>query len=81
MEQVLQAFNKFSSSSEPLQFFVLPLLAVLGGFHLLAHFYRTIQFWSRNCLRCERDLPKRYGKGTWAVITGASDGIGEEYAI
>lgn len=25
------------------------------------------------------DLYKRYGKGSWAVVTGASDGIGEGF--
>ena len=28
-----------------------------------------------------RDLGARYGKGSWAVITGASDGIGKGYAF
>jgi 17beta-estradiol 17-dehydrogenase / very-long-chain 3-oxoacyl-CoA reductase len=27
------------------------------------------------------DLLNRYGKGSWVVITGASDGIGKQYAI
>ena len=27
------------------------------------------------------DLAERYGKGTWAVITGSSDGYGKLYAM
>ena len=27
------------------------------------------------------DLKMRYGKETWAVVTGASDGIGAEYCF
>ena len=27
------------------------------------------------------DLAERYGKGSWALITGASDGIGKAYAF
>ena len=27
------------------------------------------------------DLKWRYGKESWAVVTGASDGIGEQYSI
>ena len=27
------------------------------------------------------DLKWRYGLGSWAVVTGASDGIGEQYSI
>jgi 17beta-estradiol 17-dehydrogenase / very-long-chain 3-oxoacyl-CoA reductase len=29
----------------------------------------------------EQDLAKKYGVGTWAVVTGASDGIGKEYCF
>jgi 17beta-estradiol 17-dehydrogenase / very-long-chain 3-oxoacyl-CoA reductase len=28
----------------------------------------------------EQDISKKYGKGTWAVVTAASDEIGAEYA-
>lgn len=28
----------------------------------------------------DRDIFTRYGKG-WAIVTGATDGIGKEYAI
>ena len=28
-----------------------------------------------------RNLIARYGKGSWALITGASNGIGREYAF
>lgn len=27
----------------------------------------------------EKNMAKRYGKGSWAVVTGGSDGIGKEY--
>ena len=33
-------------------------------------------FW-KHVLRPRRDLLGRYGKDSWAVVTGASDGIGE----
>ena len=28
-----------------------------------------------------KDLGARYGKGSWAIITGASDGLGKHYAL
>ena len=28
-----------------------------------------------------KDLKARYGAGSWVVITGASDGLGKQYAI
>ncbi|CAI2376614.1 unnamed protein product [Moneuplotes crassus] len=33
----------------------------------------------RNYLRQPLDLAKRYGKGPWAVVTGTTGSIGEEY--
>lgn len=36
----------------------------------------------RNCFRWGKDLLSRYGgEGTWALVTGASDGIGAEFCI
>lgn len=37
-------------------------------------------FWKYNPLRCSHNLSRRYGK-CWAVVTGASSGIGYGYAI
>lgn len=34
-----------------------------------------------NYLRKPLDLAERYGKGTWAVVTGATAGIGEEFCL
>ena len=28
-----------------------------------------------------KDLASRYGKGSWAVVTGASDGLGKQYCL
>ena len=28
-----------------------------------------------------KDLIARYGKGSWAIITGASDGLGKAYSL
>ena len=34
----------------------------------------------RHCFRPKQNLFKRYGgKGTWALVTGASSGLGAEY--
>ena len=53
------------------------LIGALKTFGLLLGF---ISFLFRHNLRCRRNLNQRYGgKGTWAVVTGASDGIGAEF--
>lgn len=35
----------------------------------------------RNFIRKELDLPKRYGAKSWALVTGATGGIGEAFCI
>lgn len=35
----------------------------------------------RHCIRPELNLAKRYGRGSWAVVTGASEGIGRGIAL
>ena len=36
---------------------------------------------NRNFFRTPHDLPKRYGKDTWAIVTGATGGIGYEFCF
>lgn len=35
----------------------------------------------RNFVGKPLDLPTRYGKGSWAIVTGATGGTGEQYCI
>lgn len=59
---------------------VLTVLAAFGAFHLLRQYLCTpIVGLYRHLLRPQRNLVRRYGS-EWAVVTGASDGIGEAYA-
>ena len=51
------------------------LLVVLRQIvNLLLSFYRTF-------LRRRRNLPQRYGRNSWALITGSSEGIGKGIAL
>ena len=54
-------------------------LAAIGALHLFTQYLTTplVGFY-RHVLRPQRNLVKRYGS-EWAVVTGASDGIGEAY--
>ena len=57
----------------------LTALAAFGAYY--AAYYLSVPLvaiW-RHALRPRRALTTRYG-GQWAVVTGASDGIGEEYS-
>lgn len=54
-----------------------PVIA-LGSLKLLFVLYSLQRFVRQHCLTREYDLYTRYGGG-WALVTGASDGIGAEY--
>ena len=53
------------------------LALFLGAVKILWFIYTIGKGIQRNFLRKSLDLAERYGKGTWAVVTGASMGIGE----
>ena len=55
-------------------------LAAVGALYLAGNLLGKMNSFYKYCLRPGYDLKKRYGNG-WAVITGASDGIGKAYAI
>jgi 17beta-estradiol 17-dehydrogenase / very-long-chain 3-oxoacyl-CoA reductase len=56
-------------------------LTVLGAVTLVDGSVRLARFCWRHFLRPNTNLPARYGVGTWAIVTGATSGIGREYAI
>ena len=53
----------------------LTILKVLGFFKLLELLYRLVKTFLRQ-KRTTEHLTERYGKNSWAVVTGGSDGIG-----
>lgn len=55
---------------------VLTGLAALGTYFIAKKAWSPIYSLWKHALRPRKDLKGRYG-GTWAVVTGASDGIGE----
>ena len=57
------------------------LFLAVGTAKLLSALWSFQRFVRQHFLTWEHaNLCERYGKGGWAVITGASDGIGAEYA-
>ena len=55
-------------------------VVLVGTIKTLSMLLGLLGFFFRHCFRCKQNLLKRYGgKGTWAVVTGASDGIGAEF--
>ena len=62
------------------QYLVLPIALVLGTVKLVMFLLDSIDFVRRHCFRQKMDHFTRYGgKGTWALVTGATDGIGLEF--
>lgn len=55
------------------------ILAGLGGLWVLFKILSILGSFYRVCLRPRRKLLKRYGEGSYALVTGASDGIGKEF--
>ena len=58
------------------------IISYLGLMTVLLWSYRFGMMIHRNFFRKEKDLKQRYsgGKDTWAVVTGATAGIGLEFA-
>ena len=54
---------------------IVNFLIAIGVFAVLKPVFNIlVSLWHH--YRKSDDLPKRYGKGTWALVTGATDGIG-----
>lgn len=54
-------------------------LALYGAYHAARLLTVPLLGLWKHAIRPRRDLVARYG-GNWALVTGASDGIGEQYA-
>ena len=58
------------------------LASWIAGLYTLIHALWCIGFYFyRSFIRKPHNLPERYGKGSWVVVTGPTSGIGLAYAI
>ena len=56
------------------------LLFLLGSLSVLSVCYRFSRFFFRKFIRPAKNLLRTYGQpGSWAIVTGASDGIGKAF--
>ena len=61
-------------------YLVAPLAFVLGSLKLIVLLHGVFGYIKQHYLRKKVNFLERYGgKGTWALVTGASDGIGLEF--
>ena len=54
--------------------------AAIGTYYLGMNVYGALKAFTKYCVLPRKDLHARYGGG-WALVTGASDGIGKEYCM
>ena len=55
-------------------------LAAIGAIYVTSNIFKKLSSFYKYFLRPSSDLKSRYGNG-WAIVTGASDGIGKAYAF
>lgn len=61
---------------------VFSTLCILTGLVILtSKLYKVLHFLYANTIRPEKNLLHRYGEGSYALITGASDGIGKSFCF
>ena len=61
-------------------YLIVPLALILGTIKLAGLVLGLLSLIKRQFMRSKMDHLSRYGgKGTWALVTGASDGIGLEF--
>ena len=54
--------------------------ATIGTYYACQHVYTLLRGFTKYCLLPRRNLKQRYGGG-WALVTGASDGLGKQYCF
>ncbi|CAG9335064.1 unnamed protein product [Blepharisma stoltei] len=54
--------------------------AALGSFYVLRSGFRVLSSFYRHVIRRPLDFPSRYGKGSWALVTGGANGIGKAWS-
>ena len=59
---------------------VVASFAIVGALFSLSYVVRPMHYLYRHFLRPRTNFKSRYGEG-WALVTGASDGIGKAYAL
>jgi len=56
------------------------VLKIIGALLVLEKVLSVLVSIYKTCLRPRKNLLKRYGAGSWALVTGSSEGIGKAIA-
>ena len=57
------------------------ILAIIGYYIIARLLYGLFRVVQEVFIMKELDLQERYGRGSWAFVTGCTDGIGLEFAV
>ena len=79
MEQA-QRINMILSALSALYPTTTNILKVIGALIVLRKVLNLLGSIYRNIFRRQKDLLRRYGRGSWALVTGSSEGIGKAIA-
>ena len=60
--------------------FLVYLIVIIALYQFLIFFYYSLSFFNKHFLINELNLAKRYGKGSYVIITGPSSGQGKVFA-
>ena len=74
-----EIYLTFANSDDWIVYNVFRIAMFLGAIQAVIFASEALLFVYKHTLRTKGNLIKRYGEGSWAVVTGASDGIGAEY--
>ena len=76
LNSIVESLKEFADKNKDLTYTMAAIGTAICGYRLGKVIYSCYKY----TLRPSKDLKKRYGDG-WAIITGASDGIGKAYAF
>jgi 17beta-estradiol 17-dehydrogenase / very-long-chain 3-oxoacyl-CoA reductase len=57
------------------------ILSLIGALVIIAKIFKVLKAFYKNVIRPKKNLLKRYGKNSWVLVTGSSDGIGKQFAL
>ena len=76
LNTIVNSLKEFADKNKDLTYTMAAIGTAICGYRLGKVIYSCYKY----TLRPSKDLKKRYGDG-WAIVTGASDGIGKAYAF
>ena len=78
-EQLLSRLDKMDLNQRGNKLLVTSF-AALGAYYIGLNAWAVLKGFTKYLILPRRNLKSRYGGG-WALVTGASDGIGKEYSM